>query len=145
MVLHLLTLNQKWKQGFPGHPVLKTRCFRCKGCQFDPWSGELRSYKSPGTAKNKQNNNKNWKQSAKKDTEHSSHGSPLQRTSVARRHLANTWGYAGRVGGWGPTELWLNTMAPQARAQKHVCVHMRRRVQGVAPRSTKDAHPCSTY
>ena len=24
---------------FPGHPVVKTLCFQCKGLGFDPWSG----------------------------------------------------------------------------------------------------------
>ena len=24
---------------FPGSPVVKTPCFQCRGCGFDPWSG----------------------------------------------------------------------------------------------------------
>ena len=25
--------------GLPGGPVVKTPCFQCRGCGFDPWSG----------------------------------------------------------------------------------------------------------
>ena len=25
--------------GFPSSPVVKTPCFQCRGCRFDPWSG----------------------------------------------------------------------------------------------------------
>ena len=120
-VPHLLTLSQHWKQGFPGHPVAKTQRFRRRGCRFDPRSGELRSYKSPGTAPNKQNNNKNWKPSAMKDTKDSCPRSPLQRTSIARGAWQILGG--GRKGRWLGTHWALaEHMAPQARAHS-MCVH----------------------
>ena len=52
---------------FPGGPVVRTPCFLCRGCGFDPLSGELKSHKPPGGAKKKKKkrpspaNNGNWK------------------------------------------------------------------------------------
>ena len=41
-----------WGGGdFPGRQVVKTLCFHCRGCGFDPWSGELRSRNLRGVAK----------------------------------------------------------------------------------------------
>ena len=28
-----------WYWDSPGGPVVKTPCFQCRGCGFDPWSG----------------------------------------------------------------------------------------------------------
>ena len=38
---------------FPGSPMVKTLCFQCKECRFNPWFGELRSYMPHGTTKKK--------------------------------------------------------------------------------------------
>ena len=36
---------------FPGCPVVKTLCFQCKGCGFNPW--ELKSHMPGSMAKKK--------------------------------------------------------------------------------------------
>ena len=35
--IRLLKINYLWD--FPGGPVVKTPRFHCRGCGFDPWSG----------------------------------------------------------------------------------------------------------
>ena len=31
--------NNKYYGDFPGSPVVKTSCHHCRGCRFNPWSG----------------------------------------------------------------------------------------------------------
>ena len=33
-------MQQQWE--FPGGPLVKTPCFHCRGCRFNPWSGNER-------------------------------------------------------------------------------------------------------
>ena len=45
------TVNTENMRKFPGSPVVKTPCFHCRGCGFDPWSGKLRSHMPRDTVK----------------------------------------------------------------------------------------------
>ena len=38
---------------FPGGPVVKILCFRCRMCKFDPWSGKPRSHMPRGQKQKK--------------------------------------------------------------------------------------------
>ena len=42
---------------FPGCPMVKTLCFQCKGCGFNPW--ELKSHMPGSMAKKKKKKNRN--------------------------------------------------------------------------------------
>ena len=42
---------------FPGGPVVNTPCFQCRGPDFDPWVGELKSCMPHSVAKKKKRKN----------------------------------------------------------------------------------------
>ena len=46
-IMFYLKYSNYFIKEFPGSPLVKTWCFHCCGPRFNPWSGELRSYKSP--------------------------------------------------------------------------------------------------
>ena len=37
--IHGFFFNNKYYRDFPGIPVVKTSCYHCRGCRFNPWSG----------------------------------------------------------------------------------------------------------
>ena len=41
-IKHLIqtyTMNISLTRDFPGGPMVKTPCFQCRGCRFNPWWG----------------------------------------------------------------------------------------------------------